>query len=127
MRRQLLLLLNVPRCCCCCCCMQHAAHSMTHHRTCNLQLVRHHTYSRTSLNSLPPLPLLDEPKCHSHLQRVNYVLFIIMRFTHALTTPVSSANNWRIESCRDSCLALCCWASHAPSPPHSALLTLDYS
>lgn len=35
----------------------------------------------------------DELRCHSHLRRVNYVLFIIMRSTHALTTVVSDTNN----------------------------------
>jgi len=42
----------------------------------------------------------DELRCHSHLRRVNYVLFIIMRSTHALTTVVSNTNNQadRIDS-----------------------------
>lgn len=52
---------------------------------------------------------LEEPRCHSHLRRVNYVLFIIMRSTHALTTFVTNANNWRIESCRHRTRFL--WAS----------------
>lgn len=61
----------------------------------------------------------SELRCHSHshLRRVNYVLFIIMRSTHALTTLVS--NSPRL------CWAFLAYPLHLP-PPNTTLLPFPF-